>query len=212
MKYTHLFWDFNGTLFDDVEAGIRAVNKMLKDRDLPIIPDVDRYREIFDFPVIDYYKSLGFDFVKEPYYDVLAPMWVELYNEYSKSSPLCDGVREALTATGKMGIKQVVFSATEINMLKGQLQALGIDGYFDEVIGIDNIHAGGKLHMARMWRENNPDAKVIYVGDTVHDAENAEVLGADCLLYLGGHQSESRLSLCGCPLIKKIEDVMGYIE
>ena len=212
MRYTHLFWDFNGTLFDDVEAGIRAVNKMLSERDLPIIPDVARYREIFDFPVIDYYRSLGFDFEKEPYYEVLAPMWVDLYNEYSKSSPLCEGVKETLTAVSKTEIKQVIFSATEINMLTCQLTGLGIYDFFDEVIGIDNIHAGGKLHMAKQWRENNPDARVLYVGDTAHDAENARVLGADCLLYLGGHQSKSKLDVCGYPLIEKTEDVIKYLK
>ena len=212
MKYNYLFWDFNGTVFDDVEAGIRAVNKMLAERDIDVIPSVERYREIFDFPVIDYYRALGFDFDSEPYYEVLAPMWVDLYNEYSKESKLCDGVVETLEAVKKTEVKQVLFSATEINMLMGQLRALSISDSFDEVIGIDNIHAGGKLHLAKKWREEHPDAKILYVGDTVHDAENAAVLGADCLLYLGGHQSRERLSACGCPLIEKISDVLSYLE
>ena len=212
MKYNYLFWDFNGTVFDDVEAGIRAVNEMLSERGIAVIPSVERYREIFDFPVIDYYRALGFDFDREPYYEVLAPMWVDLYNEYSKESKLCDGVRGTLEEARRLGVKQVLFSATEINMLQGQLKALSISDGFDEVIGIDNIHAGGKLHLAKKWREEHPDASVLYVGDTVHDAENARVLGADCLLYLGGHQSKERLSACGYPLIESISDVLKYLE
>ena len=63
-KYTHLIWDFNGTIMDDVKAGIDSVNQMLSERSLPIIPSVEAYRDIFDFPIEEYYRSLGFDFVK----------------------------------------------------------------------------------------------------------------------------------------------------
>jgi phosphoglycolate phosphatase len=212
VKYNYLFWDFNGTVFNDVDAGIRAVNKMLAERGLEVIGSVEKYREIFDFPVIDYYRALGFDFDKEPYYEVLAPMWVDLYNEYSRESVLCDGVSTTLAAVRELGVKQILFSATEINMLMGQLCSLSIADRFDEVIGIDNIHAGGKLHLAKKWREEHPDAKILYVGDTVHDAENARVLGADCLLYLGGHQSRERLAGCGCSLIESITEILDHIK
>ena len=74
MKYTHIIWDFNGTIFADMDAGIVSVNKMLEERGLPIIPNIEYYRDIFDFPIIDYYRGLGFDFEKESYEDVLAPM------------------------------------------------------------------------------------------------------------------------------------------
>ena len=75
MKYTHLMWDFNGTIFDDADAGIDAVNKMLKERGLEPIPSRERYKQIFNFPIEEYYGSLGFDFEREPY-EVLAPIWV----------------------------------------------------------------------------------------------------------------------------------------
>ena len=72
-------WDFNGTIFDDAEAGIDAVNKMLSERGLNVIESRERYKEIFDFPIEEYYRGLGFDFDKEPY-EYLAPIWVDLYN------------------------------------------------------------------------------------------------------------------------------------
>lgn len=36
------------------------------------------------------------------------------------------------------------------------------------------------------------------VGDTIHDAEVAKALGAQCVLYTGGHQSRERLAAV-CP-------------
>ena len=43
--YTHVIWDFNGTILDDVRLCIHCVNTMLADRGLPVIPDEAAYRE-----------------------------------------------------------------------------------------------------------------------------------------------------------------------
>ena len=211
MKYTHLFWDFNGTVYDDVEAGLVTTNIMLAERRLPIIDGEDAYREIFDFPIKEYYRKLGFDFSAEPY-EQLAIQWVDLYNEKSKDAVTVAGVRETLAKARELGLKQVIFSATETAMLTRQLTGLGIIDCFDEIIGLDNIHAESKLHLAAKWREANPEAKIIYVGDTIHDAENAKVLGADCLLFAGGHQSRRRLEACGCSIIERIEEIIDFLK
>ena len=210
MKYTHLFWDFNGTVLSDMEAGMESTNRMLLQRGLPLIGGIERYREIFDFPIKEYYRGLGFDFEKEPY-EVLAPIWVNLYNELSKESKIMPGVETVLDKVSNTEIKQVIFSATERGMLVRQLYELGLTEYFDEIIGLDNIHAESKLHLAAKWREAHPEAKILYVGDTIHDAENAKVLGADCLLFAGGHQSRRRLEACGCPIIERIEELVEYL-
>lgn len=211
MKYTHLFWDFNGTIFSDMDAGMESTNQMLKERGLPFFQSIDEYREVFSFPIKEYYRSLGFDFDKEPY-EVLAPLWVDMYNEKSKSSTLVEGVKETLERVSEADTLQVVFSATETAMLTRQLTELGVIKYFDEIIGLDNIHAESKLHLAKAWREKHPEARILYVGDTVHDAENARILGADCLLFCGGHQSRSRLEACGYPVIESIKNILDYLE
>ena len=211
MKYTHVFWDFNGTILADMQAGMESTNEMLSSRELPVIPSLEVYRTIFDFPIKEYYRGLGFDFAKESY-EVLAPIWVDLYNEKSKNAPTNDGVVETVARIGELGIKQVIFSATEREMLLRQLSALSLVEPFDEIIGLDNIHAESKTHLAVRWRAEHPDAKILYVGDTVHDAENARILEADCLLYTGGHQSRERLSKCGFPMIDQIPDVLDYLR
>ena len=53
-----------------------------------------------------------------------------------------------------------------------------------------------KEEIARAWREQNPDARVLLVGDTDHDADVARAIGADCILLSCGHQSASRLAAC----------------
>ena len=53
MKYTHIIWDFNGTILNDVQACIESVNVLLKARGLAEIASVEDYRAIQEFPVIN---------------------------------------------------------------------------------------------------------------------------------------------------------------
>ena len=187
MDVKYCIWDFNGTLLDDVDTGIESVNQMLKERGIPTLRGKEDYYKVFGFPIIDYYRRLGFDFEKEPYEEI-APIWVALYLENVKRAGLFSDVEQTLKKIKERGIRQIIISATEQEMLNGQLSSLGIDGFFDEALGLDNIHAGSKLEIAKEWRAKH-EGKAIFIGDTDHDAETAKILGAECFLVARGHQS-----------------------
>ncbi|MBR6781734.1 MAG: HAD hydrolase-like protein [Clostridia bacterium] len=211
LKHTHLIWDFNGTILQDIDLAIRCTNIMLAARNLPTFASLESYREVFDFPIDEYYRRLGFDFEKEDYDTVLAPEWVAMYMEGESSCPLMDGVAEAVSFVRATDTSQIILSATEQDMLTAQLERLGICGEFDEIIGLDNIHARSKKARALEWKERNPDARPLFVGDTLHDAAVAAAVGADCVLYCGGHQSRSRLASAGYPVISDIREIIQYL-
>lgn len=211
MKYDYLIWDFNGTLLDDVQTGIDSVNTLLAERGIPTVQSVDKYREVFRFPIIEYYRALGFDFEKESY-EELAPKWVALYLEYVKKASLYGDVLRTLDCVRECGVKQTVLSATEQTMLHGQIRELGIEHYFEDVLGLDNIHAGSKLALARAWKESHPDARALFVGDTDHDVQTAETLGADCVLVTRGHQARGYLSTLGVPLADSLEKIAELVK
>ena len=204
--YDYCIWDFNGTLLDDVDTGIKSVNTLLSERGLPIIESRERYYSVFGFPIIDYYRALGFDFDKEPYEEI-APKWVALYLENVKTAPLNFYSLEALDSFENEGIKQIILSATEISMLCSQLSELGISERFEEILGLDNIYAGSKLRLAREWRERHPSAKALLIGDTDHDVKTALELGADCALVARGHQSREYLEGVGVPVFDSLKEL-----
>ena len=210
-KYDYIIWDFNGTLLDDVMTGIASVNKLLSDRGLDIITSIEQYRSVFRFPIIDYYKSLGFDFDREPY-EVLAPMWVELYLEYVKDATLYADVKDTLEHLRRANTNQVILSATERGMLIRQIEELGISEYFEEILGLDNIHAGSKLSLAYDWRTRHTDVNAVLIGDTDHDVQTADALGADCILVARGHQSKEYLSTLGVPVLDDFSQLMDIIQ
>ena len=194
----YIIWDFNGTILDDIKAGIDSVNKLLRDRGLKEISGVDEYRRVFRFPIKGYYERIGFDFNKEPY-EVIAPLWVEEYLINVKSATLFCDVIETLEYFKEKGVKQVILSATERNMLLGQLSELGISGYFEEIMGLDNIHAHSKEGLAKDWRMRHTDSAALLIGDTDHDFFVAASIGADCALVSRGHQSKEYLRSLGVP-------------
>ncbi len=195
----YCIWDFNGTLLDDVETGIQSVNVLLEARGLPCLQNREEYQKVFCFPIQRYYEKLGFDFEKEPY-EKIAPLWVEQYlNRVEKATLFCD-VKQTLIIFQEKGIKQIILSATELTMLRGQLQKLGIEDFFEEILGLDNIHAVSKIELAREWRKKHPCAKAIFLGDTDHDYETARSIGAECFLVTRGHQSKEALSKLDAPM------------
>ena len=210
MKYTHIIWDFNGTVLDDLGVCIDSVNKLLERRLLPKIDSLESYRKVFEFPIIKYYKKIGFDFSKESFSDVAAE-WVEEYMSRVSKAAINLGVIDILNKIHKYNMKNILVSATELNMLKNQLSVLGISELFDEVYGLDNIQAQNKIAIAEGWRGNNPSAKALLVGDTDHDFQTASAIKADCVLYLGGHQSKDRLATLGCHMINELTELEKLI-
>ena len=210
MKYTHIVWDFNGTLLDDVEVGILAVNRMLQKRGIPTVADAQEYRRVFCFPIQEYYRAIGFDFSVEPY-EVLAPEWVANYREFEHTARVYPQAEAWLSRFAQSGVKQVLLSATERSMLIEQVKALRLDGYFCRIYGLDNIHAHSKKSLAEAFRCEHPDAVPLLIGDTLHDAEAAEAMGADCVLFCGGHQSRERLARTGLPVISDFSELAQFL-
>ncbi len=193
--YNNVIWDFNGTIIDDVDIGINALNTLLRKYGYDEINDKNYYRSIFGFPIKDYYARAGFDFNVIDY-ETLAPLWVNEYLAHEEEASVIEGVIDVISKLKIAGIHQYLVSATEINMLTAQLKYRGLFEMFDGVYGLDNIHASSKRDVACSVVKNL-HGKTIMLGDTIHDAECAVSANADVILIAAGHQSFEKLSSSG---------------
>lgn len=199
-NYTHIFWDWNGTLLDDVDYCIRTVNLSLGKRDLPLLTK-KRYWDIFRFPIVEYYKDLGFDFEKEPYED-LAEEYCSNYAANNGGLPLRKETKEVLSVFRSKNLPQIILSASERTVLVDALRMYGIDGYFSDILCTDNNLAEGKIAYGKRFAESLPEnAKTLLIGDTEHDLETANAIGADCVLIKGGHSSDRKLESLGAKAV-----------
>ena len=192
MNYTHIFWDWNGTLLDDADYCIATVNESLRARNLPELTKA-RYHEVFRFPIVEYYKELGFDFEKEPY-EVLAEEYSKKYAENNGDLLLRKEAKEVLSVFRSKKIPQYILSASERTVLVDALNGYGIRDYFSEILCTDNNLAEGKISYGKKFADTlPPSSRLLLIGDTEHDLETANAIGADCVLVKNGHASNEKL-------------------
>ena len=124
---------------------------------------------------------------------MLAIEWVELYNKYNDPIKACPHAKEALQYVKDTGIPQLILTASKTEMVCEQLDMLGLRDYFDGIIGLDNIHAAGKTDIALEWAKRTNPVRPVLIGDTEHDAQTADAIGAECLLVSCGHMPAEKL-------------------
>lgn len=204
-----IIWDWNGTLLDDLDLSIRAINHLLERRELPKLT-VDRYLEVFAFPVKDYYVELGFNLEKEPF-DIPAREFIDIYNHEVMNCSLHKGVIPVLEKLKQAGKQQLVLSAMKQDFLMQTLDHYRIIQFFDEVSGLNDHYANSKVENGKRMFERlqlQPENTCL-IGDTIHDFEVARELGCRCILIANGHQSEKRLKKTGCRVIQDIRELIG---
>ncbi len=210
MVHSHILWDFNGTILNDVEVGFDSANILLTKHGLNELKNIEEYREIFCFPIIDYYRKLGFDFNKNPYNE-LAVEWVSIYNENVHKANLYDGIIRLLKEINKSKTPQLILSATELKMLKKQLKSLGISKYFDTVLGTGDIYAYSKEKIAINWANIVKPKNALLIGDTTHDKTVADAAGFDCILVANGHEDKQRLIETNATVVDSVNDIIHLL-
>ena len=210
MKY--VVWDWNGTLLDDVLISIECMNVLLRQYKLKELMNKEEYRNRFCFPVEQYYQNLGFYFSAIPF-TVLANEFMGLYRMKSKQCNLNNGVIEVIDIIRYNGLKQIVLSASNKNILAEQVAESGISLYFDKILGIEDNYAKTKIEVAKKWKNENSilGTDIVMVGDTYHDYEVSETLGCSCILYSSGHQRINTDIYHGAKVAAKFENILDYI-
>ncbi len=197
-RYKAIIWDYNGTLLDDLEIGVRAINIMLQQRNMHQL-SISQYREVFTFPVKEYYTQIGFDFEKEDWAKA-ANEYIKNYTELLPEALIFDEVTTLLQYFKNENKQQFVLSAMEHQMLLDALTNNQIEHFFSKILGIDNIYATSKVENGKkmMQQYQLQPSEVCLLGDTAHDYEVAQELKTDCVLVANGHQSYERLKATGC--------------
>ncbi len=205
-----LVWDWNGTLLEDVDAAVSALNSMLRKRGIEEITR-DYYRAHFRFPSRDFYEELGVDLPNEDWNQIC----IDFHDgfEAAGTQRLREGAFEALETARRAGWRQMLLSAHREDLLRRDAAEAGIAGYFDAIIGTDNLDGASKLERARThFASDPPSDPFVFIGDTLHDAEVAADLGAKCILFTGGHQEASRLTAVRCPLADSLTGAVDILE
>lgn len=209
--YKHIIWDWNGTLLNDTWLCVEVLNGLLAKRGrAPLSEEV--YRNHFGFPVVHFYDFLGFDTDKDSFEKVSHEFISDYEARWLKECSLHSQAAVALENLSACGLSHSILSAAEQSALEAGIAHFGIREHFLGLVGTDNIYARGKVEQGREWITHLDwePAEIVLVGDTLHDFEVAEAIGANCILMAHGHHCPRRLAQTGAPVLHTLNELVQH--
>ena len=148
---THIIWDYNGTVADDVDASVAAVNDMLKARGLPPTTKQE-YTSTVSLPLDNYYNGLG---IADADMEKLSWEFRTYCQKHDNLSRIFDGFHETVEFAKAQGIKNILMSSLYIDFLKAETEKYNISDCFDEIIGKTDTLVGSKYENAKNNNDKN---------------------------------------------------------
>ncbi len=210
MRYKYVFWDFNGTIIDDVHNALACVNDMLERKGMKSIT-LTEYYDYVETPIINfYYRILP---PEEVDFSDISRQFHSDYARHLDETTLAVGAKELLNELKENGVHQYIITSNYIGETLELTKKFGIFQYFDEILGAENTLAESKIERAKTFFDlngiNRNDA--VFIGDTLHDLETANALGIDCVLVSYGHQGRKLLEEHNAYVVENLHNVREII-
>lgn len=214
-KKPHIVWDWNGTLFDDVELIVAAANHAFEEAGLEAVT-VERYRERFTVSAAGLIRRL---FGKDLASDTLLAM-NDAYQEYYRAhrggclltADALDCLREWRQADGTQSLLSLHLYEDLLELVRDR----AVRDYFDAITGRVGV-ADGKYdhlvrHLDRLASQGIPAERVVMIGDTLDDAQCAERAGVRVILYSGGLQLREALAQADVPVVGSLREAVARVD
>jgi phosphoglycolate phosphatase-like HAD superfamily hydrolase len=208
---THLVWDWNGTLLDDLSLVVSATNAAFAavgGRDV----DADEHRRRFRRPVAEFYAEMLERAVDDEEFGRLDRIFHDAYRLGLTTMTLAADAMAAIKAwPGSQSLLSMWFHEE----LVPAVETYGLTGVFTRVDGL-RTEVGGDLkagHLARHLEAlgvRGEDA--VLIGDSLDDGLAADSVGAASVLYTGGFTDPARLRASGRPVADTLVDAVRIAQ
>jgi phosphoglycolate phosphatase-like HAD superfamily hydrolase len=205
----HLVWDWNGTLLDDLEIVIEAVNRSVAVFGLNPIT-ADDYRDHYTRPVRHFYDRLFGRTIDDEEWLRLNTAFHDAYFELAIKVDLASGAHEAIDILEEAGWTQSLLSMSPQDWLEGIVDRLRLSDRFELVDGLSGPTGGLKAahlqdHLEALGIEGS---SVAVVGDTPDDVAAARHVGAMPILFHGGSHHMDVLEAEGVPIAGSVVEAV----
>ncbi|WP_229680300.1 HAD family hydrolase [Saccharopolyspora thermophila] len=210
----HIVWDWNGTLLDDNDAVVAAVNAVCTAFDRDHI-DLDEWRSMFSRPLLQCYERLLRRSLSAEDWARIDVLYHEAYRNLLHTCGLATGVPDVLRDWVAAGRSQSLLSMWFHDELVPLVTELGLHELFDRIDGLrDDVGGGSKAeHLVRHLEAQQLDARdVVLIGDVLDDAHAAEQAGTRCVLLTTGVMSRSALERSGFPVVDSIPEALAVLD
>lgn len=208
---THIVWDWNGTLFHDIDAVIGATNASFGEVGMAPIT-LERYRDLYCVPVPRFYERLMGRLPTDAEWAVMDEAFHRHYWALAEGAGLAPGAEQLLRDWQASGLTQSLCSLAPHDQLIPIVRTHGIERRFLRVDGRTGPSNRGKAeHMVRHLAglDGVVPERVVVIGDAVDDAVAAAHAGARAVLYTGGSHSRASLETAGVPVVDSLAEAVS---
>jgi len=206
---THLIWDWNGTLFDDLHIVVESVNESLAAVSGGTI-DADGYRDSYRRPVRHFYDLLLGHAVTNREWKLIN---ARFHDAYLAALPRARPAKDAHAAARRAAAlfhSQSILSMWAHDLLVPTVARHGFESSMVAVLGADAATGDRKEDLLRrhLGDLGMMHSKTVMVGDTFDDAAASESVGIGCVLYNGGSHHRVALEATGLPIADSLVEAV----
>jgi phosphoglycolate phosphatase-like HAD superfamily hydrolase len=210
-RISHVVWDWNGTILDDNDAVVTAVNTVCAGfgRD-PI--DIDTWRHVYRRPLLDCYQDLLGRPLSEQDWADIDRNYHDAYRALLSTTRLAPGGPTELERWRAAGGRQSLLSMWFHDELVPLVTEHGLVDLFTRIDGLRvSVGGAGKAeHLAEHLAAQQLDpADVLVIGDVVDDAAAADAVGARCVLVTTGVATRATLAATGVPVADSVGEALA---
>jgi phosphoglycolate phosphatase len=194
-----IVWDWNGTLFDDVDAMLGAFNHVFAHLGYVQV-DMAGFRKHYAIPIAQMYRNHGFSNQHIAEIEANADHgFHDHYENLALQMPMRDGALDLLNDLRGKDVHSYILSNHLVEPIKAQLRRLQADHLLDEVLAyadsatqFKDMTKGERMrrYMAQHGLQG-PDG--IVIGDSAEETHIGRELGMATIAITGGGVSEERL-------------------
>lgn len=202
----HIVWDWNGTLLDDNDAVVSAVNTVCAEFGRDSI-DLAYWRSVFSRPLLQCYERLLECELTAEDWTRIDALYHEAYREVLHTCGLAPGVPDGLHEWGKLGGTQSLLSMWFHDELVPLVTDFALDPLFARIDGLRDRTGGGRKaeHLEHhLVAQGLQPQDVVLIGDVVDDAHAAAQVGSECVLVTTGVMNRSALEATGFPVADSV--------
>jgi len=214
----HVIWDWNGTLLDDLDIVVAAVNATIEPLGAGPISHKD-YRAHYVRPVRLFYERLLDRSISDEEWHTFDEAFHHDYNEAVDHVRLAVDALDALDAVERAGATQSLLSmyphdrliplaerhgvADYMVLIEGLRGSAGVSKRSSMVRHVDAVlghpHTTGELH------------SFVVIGDALDDAAAADAAGLRCILYDNGSHPIEDLEATGHPVTSSLMTALELV-
>lgn len=201
-----MVWDWNGTILDDNDAVVTAVNEVCTAFGRERI-DLDFWRSIYRRPLLACYQELLGRELSEDDWAWIDRRYHAAYRELLPGTRLSPGIPDELRRWRDGGGRQSLLSMWFHDELVELVARHGLTSLFERIDGLRvDVGGHGKAgHLAEHLAALDVDpADVLLVGDVLDDADAARAVGVRCVLVTTGVSTRAALETSGMPVVDSI--------